>query len=84
MMNATLTHGILVTEHNMNEWHRMAQDAYNTGRSAMGHRYSVAAAVLTGKLVSPAVYDGLQINYRRWLIGGWTLVETGELPSTGR
>lgn len=70
------TDTITVTQHERDEWSRMAQDAYRTGRNFFGHRYSVAAA--TAKVLDISVYDALQINYRRWLVFGWRGVENPE------
>jgi hypothetical protein len=61
-----------VTIHTMNEWHRMATDAYRTGRNWFGHRFSVAA---TRSQMPIEAYDTLMEQYRRWLIGGWAEVE---------
>ena len=66
-----------VTDHDASEWQRMAADAYRTGRNFFGHRYSVAAAIYRGKDVTPAIYDGLQTNYRIWLNWGWSGIENG-------
>lgn len=65
---------MIITEHNRNEWHRMAQDAYNHYRSFEGHRYCVAA---TRRTLPIAVFDTLQQNYRLWLIGGWKSYDAG-------
>lgn len=62
---------ITPTEHNRNEWARFAQDAYNHHQSFYGHRYSVAAATMTGP-VRVDVFDTLQRVYREWLLNGFT------------
>lgn len=54
------------------EWHRMASDAYKTGRNEFGHRFSVACA---HREMDIRVYDSLMVQYRRWLVGGWNEVE---------
>ena len=66
---------VFVCEHTASEWSRMARDAYHTGRNDLGHRFSVAAAVYWGRPCRCDVFDTLQTIYRRWLIGGWQLVE---------
>ena len=64
---------IRVTEHERNEWQRLAVDAYRTGRNFYGHQYSVQAA--TAKDLPLDVYDTLMLIYRRWLVFGWSEVE---------
>lgn len=66
---------ITPTSHCLSEWSRLATDAYVTGRNHFGHRFSVASATMTGP-VSESVYDTLQVIYRRWLVGGWSEVES--------
>ena len=55
------------------EWARLAQAAYRAGDNFFGHRYSAYASIPEGAQLSEAAYDGLQINYRRWLIGDLAL-----------
>ncbi len=61
---------ITVTEDVKREWARMAQDAYSNDVNYIGHRYSGAAAMRTGQMLTCQVFDALQINYRKWLIDG--------------
>ena len=62
--------GITVTEHDKNEWSRMAKDAYSNGINYIGHRYSMAASIPRGTMLTCQSFDALQINYRAWLIDG--------------
>ena len=64
-----------LTDHEADEFVRMAQDAYNTGRNEFGHRFSVAAACYRMKPMPLAAFDTLKLQYRRWLVGGWAEVE---------
>lgn len=66
---------IIVTQHVKNEWARMAQDAYATGRNFYGHRYSAKAALPEGTMLDVGVFDTLQRTYRQWLIGGWKEID---------
>lgn len=59
------------TEHEKNEWARMAQDAYAKGFNAIGHRFSAAAALPRGEKIPTARFDSLMADYRAWLIDGW-------------
>lgn len=59
------------TEHEKNEWARMAQDAYAKGFNAIGHRFSAAAALPRGEKIPSARFDSLMADYRAWLIDGW-------------
>lgn len=59
------------TEHEKNEWARMARDAYAKGFNAIGHRFSVAAALPRGEKIPSARFDSLMADYRAWLIDGW-------------
>lgn len=62
------TVAIRITEHMRLEWSRMAQAAYRTGHSAVGHRYSAAAARATSYEWTIAEVDALQAGYRAWLM----------------
>jgi hypothetical protein len=61
---------ITVTQHDKNEWARMAKDAYANDVNYMGHRYSGAASIPNGSRLTCQVFDALQDNYRKWLIDG--------------
>lgn len=61
---------ITPTQHEKNEWSRLATDAYKAGANQIGHRYSAAAATMNGQQISTARYDALQGPYRAWLIDG--------------
>lgn len=56
------------TQHERSEWARMAQSAYNAGRTDVGHKFSVAAAVFD--VCDVQTFDALQAEYREWLIRG--------------
>ncbi len=62
---------MVVSEHNKSEWARMAQDAYRTDRNDYGHRYSAAASIPRGTMLTCARYEELQSIYRKWLVFGW-------------
>ncbi len=59
---------ITPTQHEKNEWTRMAQAAYGADRNSVGHRYSGAASIVTGARIPTSIYDSLQSDYRAWLI----------------
>ena len=61
---------MLVIDNEANEWARMAQAAYASGRNSIGHRYSVAAT-WRSKQMPLRQWDSLQADYRSWLIDGW-------------
>lgn len=67
------------TEHEKREWARMAQAAYQSGRNAVGHRYSAAAALRQDATISTELFDRLMDGYRRWLVDG---VPTDAAPNT--
>jgi hypothetical protein len=52
------------------EWARMAQAAYAIGRNDIGHRYSAAASLRNGDWIPVRMFDGLQTDYRAWLVFG--------------
>lgn len=60
--------GITVTQHEKNEWSRMARAAYSADRNDVGHRYSMAATVRNGEQVRADWYDRIQSGYRAWLV----------------
>ena len=66
---------ITITQHTKNEWARMAQDAYSTGRNGLGHEFSAAAAIPNGFQLPVLMYDALQDRYRAWLVFGWGAVK---------
>lgn len=59
---------ITPTQHEKNEWSRMARAAYASGRNWTGHRYSAAASLPNGAKLQVCAFDTLQHNYRIWLI----------------
>ncbi len=61
---------ITPTQHEKNEWTRMAQAAYGADRNSVGHRYSGAASIVTGARIPVSCYDALQADYRAWLNNG--------------
>jgi hypothetical protein len=52
------------------EWSRLAQAAYKGGQNAVGHRFSMAAALPNAAALPVARYDALQAAYRSWLLTG--------------
>lgn len=59
------------TQHEKNEWFRLATAAFAAGRNSMGCRFSGAACGPDGTRMATATYDSLQADYRAWLIGGF-------------
>ena len=59
---------ITPTQHEKNEWSRLAQAAYAIGSNTVGHRYSGAASIPTNARLSDAQFDELQTGYRSWLV----------------
>jgi len=59
------------TAHEKAEWSRMATAAYNSGRNAIGHRFSVAASLPRDGSMTLNHFDALQSEYRAWLVGGF-------------
>lgn len=57
-----------ITQHERNEWARLAQAAYNAGRNDVGHRFSVAASRPSAWRPTLAEFDRLQSEYRAWLV----------------
>lgn len=55
-------------QHEKNEWSRMAQAAYTTGRNSVGHTYSTAASLPRDGTLTTEYFDKLQRGYRAWLI----------------
>lgn len=62
---------ITLTEHELSEWRRLAQAAYKTGRTAIGHKFSAAGALPGGSRMAVTRFDELQSLYREWLIQGF-------------
>jgi len=58
------------TQHEKNEWSRLAQHAYAYGHNAIGHRYSTAASLPHEGRLSVERFDLLQAGYRDWLVRG--------------
>ena len=63
------------TQHEKNEWSRLAQDAYRTGHNFYGHRYSAMSAWPTDATMRIDVFDTLQDTYREWLLRGWVNID---------
>lgn len=75
--------GMVPSQHDKNEWSRLAQAAYAAGRNDVGHRYSVAASLRTGEPLPLRFFDELQTGYRGWLVfGEWPLL--GERVAASR
>lgn len=66
-----MTTYVTPTQHEKNEWSRMAQDAYANFHNFYGHRYSAYASIRREDQIPVEVFDTLQINYRIWLREGW-------------
>ena len=62
---------IIPTQHEKDEWSRMAQDAYSRDLNDIGHKFSMAATLKRGEDCALAWFDALQNEYRAWLIGGF-------------
>jgi len=60
---------MIPTQHEKNEWSRLAQHAYAHGHNAIGHRYSTAASLPHDGRVPVEFFD-LQAGYREWLVFG--------------
>jgi len=56
------------TQHEKNEWSRMANAAYKAYKSNIGHRYSSFSSLPNDATIRLDVFDTLQRNYRNWLI----------------
>ena len=63
---------VTLTQHERNEWIRMAKAAYAKGHNDIGHVYSAAAAKAS---IPVAQFDSLQRDYRAWLIDGFAAFE---------
>lgn len=62
---------ITPTEHEKSEWSRMAMNAYARRANAVGHRYSMAAALRHNEQMPLGQFDSLQDGYRHWLLVGY-------------
>jgi hypothetical protein len=71
MMKTPMIHS---TEHEKNEWSRMAKDAYANDRNDIGHRFSGAATLNIGEACTAESFYSLQSQYRKWLIDGISAV----------
>ena len=61
---------ITPTQHEKNEWSRMATAAYGASVNSVGHSYSIAASLPNIGTISVAYFDQLQAGYRAWLVDG--------------
>lgn len=61
---------ITPTQHEKDEWSRMATAAYSIMRNDVGHTYSVAASLPRNGQIRLAYFDHLQSGYRAWLVSG--------------
>jgi hypothetical protein len=66
------------TTHEKAEWSRMAKSAYKTGHNACGHRFSAAAALPNGAVITLKDFDELQEIYRMWLVFNQYLIQETE------
>ena len=63
---------ITPTEHDKREWSRFAVAAYATGLNDVGHRFSMASAMVAKEQAVPREwYDALMKDYRDWLVFGF-------------
>jgi hypothetical protein len=58
------------TQHEKNEWSRLAQWAYARSWNDIGHRYSAAASLRHADTMDVRRFDQLQKLYRYWLVFG--------------
>jgi hypothetical protein len=58
------------SQHEKNEWSRLATWAYARGWNDLGHTYSAAASLPHDGTVSIWYFDRIQTLYRQWLIEG--------------
>jgi hypothetical protein len=65
------------TQHEKNEWSRLAQAAYRSQVNEIGHTYSVAASLPHDGELTVERFDQLQANYRQWLIDGTVTLADG-------
>lgn len=61
---------ITPTQHEKDEWSRLATAAYSSGRNSIGHSFSVAASLPREGQIRLAYFDALQASYRAWLVSG--------------
>lgn len=59
------------TEHEKNEWSRMAAAAYLANRNGTGTKFSVAATLGTGQKMPLKMFDELMAEYCEWLAFGF-------------
>ena len=65
---------MIASQHEKNEWARMAQDAYAKGLNTYGHRFSALAAMPQGAAMHIQEFDVVMSLYRSWLIDGWSTI----------
>lgn len=73
------------TQHEKNEWSRLATEAYKLGQNMVGHKYSVAASLANNATLPISYFDELQTFYRQWLLDGcilWPMTPAAMSPST--
>jgi hypothetical protein len=56
------------TQHEKDEWSRLARAAYDAGRNDVGHHYSAASSLPRDARIRLAYFDALQEGYRAWLV----------------
>ena len=62
------TRGVITpTQHDKDEWSRMAQAAYQSGHNNIGNRYNRAANIPQNYRITLRQFDELQDGYRAWL-----------------
>jgi hypothetical protein len=71
---------ITVTQHEKNEWSRLAKSAYASGRNEIGHRFSAAAALRNDESMEQDRFDELQSEYRAWLDASESFAEPKHTP----
>jgi len=61
---------ITPTQHEKDEWSRLASYAYNNDSNDYGHKFSGLASLRNGESIDVATFDDAQATYRTWLLFG--------------
>lgn len=62
---------MVLTEHTLTEWARLAADAYKAGHTMIGDKFSTARTCPAGSRLPIREFDALQAVYCGWLALGW-------------
>lgn len=60
-----------ITQHELSEWRRMALDALIKGFTSKFKKFFLLANLEEGTQMETSLFDGLQKEYRSWLVGGF-------------